>query len=54
VYRVAELSQGWQGHLIKTQKYFIGLEGAIVAAGILSLNVFHPGICFQEAFASHE
>jgi hypothetical protein len=54
VYRVAELSQGWQGHLIKTQKYFIGLEGAIVAAGILSLNAFHPGICFQEAFASHE
>jgi hypothetical protein len=50
VYRVAELSEGWSGHLIKTQKYFIGLEGAIVAAGILSLNVFHPGICFREAY----
>jgi hypothetical protein len=50
VYRVAELSEGWQGHLIKTQKYFIGLEGAIVIAGIMALNVFHPGFCFREAF----
>jgi hypothetical protein len=50
VYRVAELSEGWSGHLIKTQKYFIGLEGAIVAAGVLALNVFHPGFCFREAY----
>lgn len=50
VYRVAELSEGWTGHLISTQKYFIGLEGAIVAAGILSLNAFHPGFCFQEGY----
>jgi len=50
VYRVAELSEGWEGHLIKTQKYFIGLEGAIVAAGVLALNAFHPGFCFGEAY----
>ncbi|KAF2430805.1 RTA1 like protein family [Tothia fuscella] len=50
IYRVAELSEGWNGHLISTQRYFIGLEGAIVAAGILSLNAFHPGICFQEGY----
>jgi RTA1 like protein len=50
VYRVAELSEGWEGHLIKTQKYFIGLEGAIVVAGILALNAFHPGICFREGY----
>jgi hypothetical protein len=50
VYRVAELSEGWTGHLISTQRYFIGLEGAIVAAGVLSLNAFHPGICFQEGY----
>jgi len=48
VYRVAELSEGWEGQLIKTQKYFIGLEGAIVAAGVLALNAFHPGFCFRE------
>ena len=50
VYRVAELSEGWEGHLIKTQKYFIGLEGAIVAAGVLTLNAFHPAFCFREAY----
>lgn len=50
VYRVAELSEGWEGHLIKTQKYFIGLEGAIVAAGVLALNVFHPGLGFREGY----
>lgn len=48
VYRVAELSEGWNGHLIKTQKYFIGLEGAIVSAAVLALNLFHPGFCFRE------
>jgi hypothetical protein len=48
VYRVAELSEGWGGHLIKTQKYFIGLEGAIVGLAVLSLNAFHPGLCFRE------
>jgi hypothetical protein len=50
VYRVAELSEGWEGHLIKTQKYFIGLEGAIVATGVLALNAFHPAFCFSESY----
>jgi hypothetical protein len=54
VYRVAELSEGWKGHLISTQRYFIGLEGAIVAAGILSLNAFHPGFCFREGYERKE
>jgi len=50
IYRVAELSEGWEGHLIKTQKYFIGLEGAIVGAAVLALNAFHPGLCFGEGY----
>ncbi|KAK6433954.1 Mitochondrial import inner membrane translocase subunit Tim17-A [Oleoguttula sp. CCFEE 5521] len=50
VYRVAELSEGWTGRLIKTQSYFIGLEGAIVSAGVLALNMFHPGFCFGEGW----
>lgn len=50
VYRVAELSEGWNGHLIKTQRYFIGLEGAVVGAAVLSLNAFHPGLCFREGY----
>jgi hypothetical protein len=54
VYRVAELSEGWNGHLIKTQKYFIGLEGAIVGAAVLSLNLFHPGLCFREGYEARK
>lgn len=50
VYRVAELSEGWNGKLIKTQKYFIGLEGAIVGTAVLALNAFHPGLCFREGY----
>ncbi|KAK7552289.1 RTA1 like protein-domain-containing protein [Phyllosticta citricarpa] len=50
VYRVAELSEGWTGHLIETQSYFIGLEGAIVGAAMLALNLFHPGLCFREGW----
>lgn len=52
VYRVAELSEGWTGHLIETQKYFIGLEGAIVSTAVLALNLFHPGFCFREGDAN--
>lgn len=49
VYRVAELSEGWEGHLMLTQKYFIGLEGAVIVAAVLLLNLFHPGLCFKES-----
>ena len=52
VYRVAEMSEGWTGHLIKTQSYFIGLEGAVIVAAVLSSNIFHPGLCFKEALDS--
>ncbi|KAF2681697.1 RTA1-domain-containing protein [Lentithecium fluviatile CBS 122367] len=48
VYRVAELSEGWTGHLIKNQKYFIAFEGALVGAAVVALNAFHPGFCFRE------
>ncbi|KAL6167537.1 hypothetical protein ACJQWK_06958 [Exserohilum turcicum] len=49
VFRVAELSDGWTGKLATTQKYFVGLEGAVVAASVLLLNICHPGFCFKAA-----
>jgi hypothetical protein len=49
VYRVAELSEGWNGHLLYVEWLFILLEGAPVVAGIIALNIFHPAICFREA-----
>lgn len=54
VYRVAELSEGWNGRLIKTQSYFIGLEGAIIGVAVLALNAFHPGLCFREGYVKEE
>jgi hypothetical protein len=49
VFRVAELSEGWEGHLANTQKYFVGLESAIIVAAVLLLNLCHPGFCFKDA-----
>src|SRR5277367_4118171 len=48
VYRVAELSEGWTGHLIKQQGLFIGLEGVMVLVAVIVLNFFHPAFCFME------
>jgi hypothetical protein len=49
VYRVAELSEGWTGYLIKQQGLFIGLEGVMVIVAVLALTFFHPAFCFMEA-----
>ncbi|KAK3943130.1 RTA1-domain-containing protein [Diplogelasinospora grovesii] len=48
VYRVAELSKGWDGPLMKREDLFIGFEGVMVIVACLVLNVFHPSLCFRE------
>lgn len=50
IYRVAELSEGWNGALIRNQHLFIGFEGAMVVVAVLVLNLFHPGYCFREGY----
>lgn len=50
IYRVIELGQGWEGELIKNQRYFIVLEGVMVIVAVLALNLFHPGWCFREGY----
>ncbi|RYN25625.1 hypothetical protein AA0112_g8439 [Alternaria arborescens] len=54
VFRVAELSGGWEGHLANTQKYFIGLEGAVIVAAVLLLNLCHPVYCFKDVMDVRE
>jgi len=49
VYRVAELSEGWTGHLIKQQWLFVGFEGVMVIVACFALNLFHPAFTFVEA-----
>jgi len=50
IYRVAELSEGWEGALMKNQHLFIGFEGAMVVVAVLVLNLWHPGFCFREGY----
>ncbi len=50
VYRVAELSEGWDGELIRTQSYFIVLESITVVLAVLVLNAFNPAVCFREGY----
>ncbi|KAK0655917.1 RTA1 like protein-domain-containing protein [Cercophora newfieldiana] len=52
VFRVAELSNGWDGPLMKRQDLFIGFEGVMIIVACLVLNVFHPSICFKDMMVS--
>ncbi|KAI1417218.1 RTA1-domain-containing protein [Hypoxylon sp. FL1857] len=46
VFRVAELSRGWTGPLMKRQDLFIGFEGVMITVAVWALNIFHPSVCF--------
>ena len=48
VYRVAELSEGWTGHLIRQQWLFVGFEGVMVIVACGVMNAFHPAVTFKE------
>ncbi|KAM7189780.1 RTA1 domain containing protein [Naviculisporaceae sp. PSN 640] len=48
VFRVAELSGGWEGELMGRQDLFIGFEGVMIVVACFALNVFHPSVCFKE------
>ncbi|EEY15547.1 sphingoid long-chain base transporter RSB1 [Verticillium alfalfae VaMs.102] len=44
VFRVAELSGGWTGPLMRRQDLFIAFESAMIATAVLLLNVLHPAL----------
>ncbi|KAF3765132.1 RTA1-domain-containing protein [Cryphonectria parasitica EP155] len=46
-FRVAELSGGWTGPLMKKQVLFIVFESTMVFLASVALVVFHPGWCFK-------
>jgi hypothetical protein len=43
VFRVAELSEGFKGHLANNQISFMVLDGTMVIIACLALTIFHPG-----------
>lgn len=47
-YRIVELSDGWKGHLMRTETYLIGLDMVPMAVGIGAFVVFSPSFFFRE------
>ncbi|TBU31275.1 RTA1-domain-containing protein [Dichomitus squalens] len=56
IYRVVELSEGWNGKVIKTQWYFNVFDAAMIVLAMYTLNFFHPGrlLSKADAWASKE
>jgi len=50
VFRVIEMAEGWNGHLMRNQTLFFILEGVMVAIAVIVLNFFHPGYCFADGY----
>ncbi|KAF5633649.1 pisatin demethylase cytochrome P450 monooxygenase [Fusarium tjaetaba] len=44
IYRTVELLEGWDGKLMKTEGYFIGLDGVCIAVAILVFCIFDPAV----------
>lgn len=53
IYRTIELAGGWTGHVIETERYFIALDGAPMAALVIAFNILHPGILLNRIIARH-
>jgi hypothetical protein len=51
IYRTVELAGGWTGKVITTQRYFIILDGAAMAALAIAFNLFHPGRLLNNVIA---
>ncbi|KAL5119053.1 hypothetical protein ACEQ8H_002977 [Pleosporales sp. CAS-2024a] len=48
IYRVAELWDGFNGHLANDQATFMVFEGPMMILAVLALTVFHPGRVFGD------
>lgn len=44
IYRTIELAQGWKGHLITHEAYFIGLDAAIMVVAVLVFVPIDPAV----------
>ncbi|KAJ4264035.1 hypothetical protein NW762_006074 [Fusarium torreyae] len=47
-FRVAELSEGWEGPIMGDQYMFVGFEGVLIVVAVVALNIFHPALCMKE------
>ncbi|KAH9843099.1 RTA1-domain-containing protein [Rhodofomes roseus] len=42
-YRTVELANGWQGYIIRTQRYFVIMDALMIVFAMWIMNIFHPG-----------
>ncbi len=49
-FRIAELSQGFQGHIWNDEVDYMVLEGAMISICVIMLTVGHPGFSFGEHY----
>ncbi|KAL4726993.1 hypothetical protein ACLX1H_005892 [Fusarium chlamydosporum] len=56
IYRTVELLEGWDGHLLKTEGYFIGLDGVCIAIAILVFCALDPAVLldFEEPVTANQ
>ncbi|KAI1809983.1 parasitic phase-specific protein PSP-1 [Poronia punctata] len=47
-YRVAELSEGYNGDIFHDEPLFIGLEGVLIVIAVIALCIAHPGAMFNQ------
>ncbi|KAI0602647.1 RTA1 like protein-domain-containing protein [Biscogniauxia sp. FL1348] len=47
VYRILEMSGGYEGPLMARQDLFVAFEGGMISVAVLALNFFHPSLCFD-------
>ncbi|KAH7341477.1 RTA1-domain-containing protein [Rhizoctonia solani] len=48
VYRTIELTDGWNGRIISTEKWFNWFDGGAIVAAMVTFNVFHPGLLIKD------
>ncbi|KAJ0422982.1 RTA1 like protein-domain-containing protein [Aspergillus carlsbadensis] len=51
VFRCAELSEGFDGHLANDEVTFMILEATMIAISVICLTVFHPGLVWKGQWA---
>ncbi|KAG8714276.1 hypothetical protein FRC08_012143 [Ceratobasidium sp. 394] len=48
VYRTIELTDGWNGTIISTEKWFNWFDGMPIVVAMVTFNVFHPGYLLRD------
>ncbi|KAG8680105.1 hypothetical protein FRC11_002925 [Ceratobasidium sp. 423] len=48
IYRTIELTDGWNGTIISTEKWFNWFDGAPIVVATFTFNVFHPGYFLRD------